>query len=223
MGVAISPSTLIRWGGLAAMVAGVAYAVQGLLVPPLVRLLLPKDAAQMDPAPTEERIPPEKVIPGATIIEDINTVFFVLLVMSVIALIVSVHAIQIDSYGPGAVERIGLGALSVLPSIVGVTLILVGYLGDTGGLRYQVLADLRPVAQNLELLGWVVASVSLLVLAIVTLIVRELPWWAGIAMIAGNPLIAVFMGPLVGVPWALVGYAVLRAAGRRTEQPSRVS
>jgi hypothetical protein len=78
------------------------------------------------------------------------------------------------------------------------------------------------MALNLELLGWVVATVGLLVLAVVTLIVRVLPWWAGVAMIAGNPLIALFLGPLLGVPWTLVGYAVLRTAGRRTERPSRV-
>ena len=193
-----------------AMVAGVAYAVQGLLVPPLVRLLVPKDAVQMTPALKEEGIPPEKVIPGGRIMEDINTVFFVLLIVSVMALIVAVHALQVESYGPGAVERIGLGALTVLPSIVGVALILVGYLDES------------TVAQNLLLLGWVVATVGLLVLAIVTLIMRVLPWWAGVAMIAGNPLIALFLGPLLGVPWALVGYAVLRTARRRTEQPSRV-
>ena len=142
--------------------------------------------------------------------EDINTVFFVLLIVSVMALIVAVHALQVESYGAGAVERIGLGALTVLPSIVGVALILVGYLDES------------TVAQNLLLLGWVVATVGLLVLAIVTLIMRVLPWWAGVAMIAGNPLIALFLGPLLGVPWALVGYAVLRTARRRTEQPSRV-
>ena len=192
------------------MVTGVAYAVQGLLVPPLVRLLVPKDAVQMTPALKEEGIPPEKVIPGERIMEDINTVFFVLLILSVMALIVAVHALQVESYGPSAVERVGLGALTVLPSIVGVALILVGYLDES------------TVAQNLLLLGWVVATVGLLVLAIVTLIMRVLPWWAGVAMIAGNPLIALFLGPLLGVPWALVGYAVLRTARRRTEQPSRV-
>ena len=221
-GVAISPSKLIRWGGLAAVVAGAAYAVQGLLVPPLVRLLIPKDAVQMDPALKEEGIPPEKVIPGGGIMEDINTVFFVLLILSVMALIACVHALQVQSYGPSAVERLGLGALTALPSIVGLALILVGNLGDIGGSRYQELADLRSVAQNLLLFGWVVATVSLLVLAIVTLVVRVLPWWAGVAMIAGNPLIVMFLGPLLGIPWALVGYAVLQAAGRRTEQPSRV-
>jgi hypothetical protein len=30
------------------------------------------------------------------------------------------------------------------------------------------------------------------------------------------------LGPLVGVPWVVVGYAIFRAAGRRTERPSRV-
>jgi hypothetical protein len=204
------------------MVAGVAYALQGLLVPLLVGLLVPKDAVQMTPALREEGIPPDKVIPGGRIMEDINTVFLVLLVLSVMALIASVHALQVENYGPGAVERIGLGALTALPSMLGVALILVGYLGDIGGLRYQVLADLRPIALNLELFGWVVATVGLLVLAIVTLVVRELPWWTGLAMIAGNPLNVLFLGPLLGVPWALVGYAVFRAAGRRTERPPRV-
>jgi hypothetical protein len=204
------------------MVAGVAYAVQGLLVPPLVGLLVPKDAVRMTPALKEEGISPEGVIPGGRIMEDINTVFFVLLVLSVMALIASVHALQVESYGPEVVERIGLGALTVLPSILGVALILVGYLDDIGGLRYQGLADLRPVALNLELLGWAVAAVGLFLLAIVTLVVRELPWWAGLAMMAGNPLIVLFLGPLLGVAWALVGYVVFRAAGRRTERSPRV-
>ncbi len=212
---------LIRLGGLAALASGTAYAVQGLLVPPLARLLVPADAVRLDPALREEGIPPEKVISGGTIIGDINTVFFVLLILSVMALIPAVHALQVESYGPGAVERIGLGALTVLPSTVGVALILVGYLGDMGGLRYQVLADLRSVAQYLLLLGLVVATVSLLVLAIVTLVVRVLPWWVGLALIAGNPLTALFLGPSLGVPWALVGYAVFRAAGRLSERPSR--
>jgi len=222
-GTVISPSILlVRWGGLAAMVAGVAYAVQGLLVPPLVGLLVPRDAVRMTPALKEEGISPEGVIPGGRIMEDINTVFFVLLVLSVMALIASVHALQVESYGPEVVERIGLGALTVLPSILGVALILVGYLDDIGGLRYQGLADLRPVALNLELLGWAVAAVGLFLLAMVTLVVRELPWWAGLAMMAGNPLIVLFLGPLLGVAWALVGYVVFRAAGRRTERSPRV-
>lgn len=85
-----------------------------------------------------------------------------------------------------------------------------------------MLAGLRPVAQNLLLLGFVVATVGMWVLAIVTLVVRVLPPWVGAALIAGRPPIAVFLEPLLGVPWALGGYATSRAGGQRTELPSRV-
>jgi hypothetical protein len=67
-----------------------------------------------------------------------------------------------------------------------------------------------------------------------------LPRWCGVALAAGNPIVVVLtmipsaatMGgtfplggvfqALGGVPWIVVGYAIFRAAGRRTEQPSRV-
>lgn len=211
-------TSLIRLGGLAGMVSGVAYAVQGFLASPLVGLVVPEHAVPQNAKPNEEGITP--TLQGI-IAEDINTVFFVLLILSVMLLIAAVHALQVESYGPAAVERIGLGALT-LPSIVGVALILVGYLGDIGGLRYQALADLRAVTQNLLVLGFVVAAVGLLVLAIVTLLMRVLPWWVGLAMIAGSPPIGVFLGPLLGVPWALVGIAVFRAGTRQSQQPSRV-
>jgi hypothetical protein len=110
------------------MVGGCLYPGQGLLVPPLLRLLVPRDAVQMDPALIEGDVPPEGIIPGERLIGDINTAFFVLLIFSVMALIVAVHALQVESYGPGAVERIGLGVLTVLPSTVGMALFLVGYL-----------------------------------------------------------------------------------------------
>lgn len=47
-----------------------------------------------------------------------------------------------------------------------------------------------------------VAAVGLLLLAIVTLVVRVLPSWAGLAMITGNPFVAIILGPLLGIPWA---------------------
>jgi hypothetical protein len=88
-------------------------------------------------------------MPGGETIGDIDSVFFALLTLSVMALSGALHALQIEGYGPGAVERVGLGALTVLPSVVGVALIFVGY-----------LAPLHPVAQNLLLLGFVVATVA---------------------------------------------------------------
>jgi|SRR5215211_1155514 len=129
-------TSLIRLGGLAGMVSGTSYAVQGLLAPPLVRLLVPKDVTPLDPAFREEGIPPERVIPGGMIIENISTVFFVLLLLGAMAAIAALHALQRELYGPGAWERYGLGALTSLMSLVGIALILVGDLGDIGSLRY---------------------------------------------------------------------------------------
>jgi len=213
---------LIRLGGLAAMVGGVTYAAQGFLAPPLMRSLVPAGAVPMDPALKEEGIPPERVIPGGRIIEDIYIVSFVLLLLGAMAAIVALRALQRDLYGPGAWERYGLGALASLASLVGVALILVGDLGDIGGLRYQVLADLRPAAMNLFLIGLLVATIGILALGVATIAARKLPWWCGAALIAGSPPVALFLGPLMGVPWALVGYAVFRAGARLPEQPSRV-
>jgi hypothetical protein len=218
----MTSSSLIRLGGLAAMVGGVAYAVQGFLAPPLVRLLIPADAVPIDPALEEEGIPPERIIPGGRIIEDINLLSFVLLLLGAMAVIAALHALQRELYGPGALERYGLGALTFLASLVGVALILVGDLGDIGGLRYQALAGLRPVAMNLFLNGLLVATIGILALGVVTIAARKLPWWCGAALIAGSPPVALFLGPLLGVAWALVGYAVFRAGGRRAQQPSRV-
>ena len=149
--------------------------------------------------------------------------FFVSLVVSVMALIAAVHVLQVESYSPGAVERTGLGALfTVLPSTAGVAFILVGNLGAMEALRYQVLSDLCPAAQYLLLLGWVAATVGLFVLGIVTLVVPVLPWWAGLALVARNPFVAPFLELLLGVHWALPGYAAFRAGSHISEQSSGV-
>jgi hypothetical protein len=84
------------------------------------------------------------------------------------------------------------------------------------------------------IVGVLVAPIGILVLAIVTLDAGVLPRWGGWALIAGNPLLGGFIlvvtnalvSPigswLVAVPWIVVGFAVFRAAGLRTERPSRV-
>jgi hypothetical protein len=90
--------------------------------------------------------------------------------------------------------------------------------------------------------GVLVATVGMIVLARVTLTVGVLPRWGGVALLAGNPLVALLLALsififfyrgdpsiwfsiwfwLVALPWIAVGLAVFLAAGRRTEQPSRV-
>jgi hypothetical protein len=187
------------------MVSGGAYVAQGLLAPPLVRLLIPDDGAPVSPALEEEGVPPELVIPGGETIGAIETVFFTLLALSVMALVAALQALQAESYGPGAVERVGLGALTVLPTIAEVVLILVGYLAPLP----------NPVVNALTVVGFVVASVGFFALAMATLVVRVFPRWVAGMLLAGSPPAAVFLGPFFGVPWALVGYAVLRAVSGR--------
>jgi hypothetical protein len=85
------------------------------------------------------------------------------------------------------------------------------------------------------LVGALVATIGIIFLAISTLVVGVLPRWGGAALIAGNPLLAVFIIAIfygsnfrgaswwvVALPWAVLGFAVFRAAGRRTERPARV-
>jgi hypothetical protein len=82
-----------------------------------------------------------------------------------------------------------------------------------------------PVTSNLSALilivGALIVTLGLVVLGVVTISTRVLPWWCGAALIA-SPIFAL-LGPLGGgVPLVLVGYAIFRAATRQTEQPSRV-
>ena len=53
-----------------------------------------------------------------------------------------------------------------------------------------------------------------------TVVLRVLPGWGGVALIVGG--LSLELAALAGVAWATVGYAIFRAAGRRTERPSRV-
>ena len=78
-----------------------------------------------------------------------------------------------------------------------------------------------PPAQNLLVVGLIVATVGFFALAMVTLVVRVLPWWVAAMLLAGSPPAAVFLGPLLGVPWTLVGYAVLRTGRSKGVRPSR--
>lgn len=80
---------------------------------------------------------------------------------------------------------------------------------------------------TLPLLAIMLVGLGGIGLGVATIAARVLPWWCGVALIAGSfgfafaALFGELWGVLVGLAWALVGYAVFGAANR-SRQPSRV-
>jgi hypothetical protein len=189
----MSSSNLIRLGGLAAMVCGMALAV--LWISAVVAGELSAGAAWEAPAMN-------------------------LLVVGAMAAIVALHALQSQHYGLA-------GTKASLAAFVGLAMYLLGE-----GVAYArgdfFLAF--PATIFLGVVGLLGAIVGLLVLGVVTSNAGVLPWWCGVALIAGNPMVGFYLYffyygllmSLFGVAWAIVGYAIFRAAGRRTERPPRV-
>ena len=153
------------------------------------------------------------------------SVFFIFLVLGALATIASLHTLYTSELQ--GVARTLVSLLVSLPAFVGVALILIGELGNA----------LRLLQRDTDALwyytplfwGSALAAIGIMALAVVTLTVRVLPWWCGVALIIGSlsfalvgPFWEAWLGVLVGAAWALVGYAVFRAAGRQTERPSRV-
>jgi hypothetical protein len=181
---------LIRLGGLAAMVGGIALVTLGLVI----WLCIPN-------------------CPRSTAY--ISGVFFVLLVLGAIAAIAALHLLQSEHYSL-------FGTLAFLVAFVGVAMILVDQVRplvspDTFGFSW------------LFFIGFLVATVGIIAYGVVTTKAGVVPWWGGVALIAGSPLSGLFLylfSPvedlLLGVPWIVVGYAVLRAATRQAQRPARV-
>ncbi len=144
----------------------------------------------------------------------LEPMFFVLLALGAMAAIAALHALQRERYGLR-------GTLASLTVFIGVVLVLGINLGFTEGLPW-------PLPEGIFVVGVVVAPLGMVALGISTIAARVLPWWCGAALIVGGFgfvgvwLVGFFMGPLVGVAWAVVGYALFRAATRQTQQPSRV-
>jgi len=139
-----------------------------------------------------------------------------LLMVGALAAIVALHVLQN--------QRIGLpGMVASLAAFVGLAMYLLGagiaYARDDFFLAF-------PETIFLVVLGLALATLGLIALAIVTINGGVLPWWCGVALMAGNPLVGIFLaiwfGVLLGVPWVVVGYAIFRAAKGRLERPPRV-
>jgi uncharacterized membrane protein YhdT len=150
--------------------------------------------------------------------------FVVLFLLGMMAVIVALHLLQRErgSYGLG-------GAIASAIALVGVVLTLGGYI------LVDFIISLEGIGTLVVLVGALAATLGVIGLASATLTAGVLPRWAGVALILGNPLLAVliiviFYGTgfrgvgwwLVALPWVVVGFAVVRAAGRRAEQPARV-
>jgi hypothetical protein len=151
-----------------------------------------------------------------------------LLLLGALAAIASLHFIQRRRYGR-------LGALASVSAIGGIAMVVIGFLvsGSASDTVFYVGISLLAV-------GVVVGSTGVVLLGIVTIGSGVLPRWCGVAVIAGSPpgvaIMFLFLTPLVmaralpgeigwalaGIPWIAVGLAVFLAAGRRTEQASRV-
>ncbi len=151
----------------------------------------------------------------------------VLLPVGAMAAVAALHVLQRERYG-------WAGAVASLTAFVGLAL-------ATGALAVGVISaspDLDSLF-NLVLTGLLVATVGIALLGGLTIATGMLPWWCGVALIAGSPVgVSVAMMPsagmggtsplggvfqaLGGVPWVLVGYAIIRAGTRQTERPSRV-
>ena len=143
-------------------------------------------------------------------------VLFVLALVGTLVAIAGLHVLQRERYGR-------LGVAGSLTAFVGHALLLVVAATTT-------LAG-REALGIVFLLGSLVALVGLVLLGATTLRARVLPWWCGVLLIIGLPL-TVFLdivtggagGILLGVVWALVGYALLATgSGAPAQQPSQVS
>jgi len=149
----------------------------------------------------------------------ISTMLFIGVLIAIPAL----HFTQRRYYGGG-------GALFSAAAFAGLVLIPVGWFMPSVA-----------VGAPLAIAGVLAASVGIVGLGmIVTISTRVLPWWCGIALIAGSPpgvgILFIAISPLgmtgilpgeifwalAGIPWIVVGYAVFRAATQQTQQPSRV-
>ncbi len=149
------------------------------------------------------------------IVSSHGSVFFVFLALGAMAGIAALHLLQREHYGL-------LGTLAFLVAFVGVAMMFFGQL------RQLVFPD-AGVAWLL-VIGLLVATMGIIAYGVVTTEAGVVPWWCGAALLAGSPLVGFFLyifspgdeGLLLGVPWIVMGYAVLRAAGLPPERPSRV-
>jgi hypothetical protein len=141
-------------------------------------------------------------------------VIFVVALAGTLVAIVGLHALQSGRYGP-------LGVAGSLMTFIGYALLFVAAAGTTLAGR-EVLDAVFPI-------GVLAVLVGSALLGAMTLRARVLPWWCGVLLIVGFPLtvpldvaIRGSGGIVLGIVWALVGYALLHRGDVQARQPARV-
>ena len=170
-------SSFVRWCGLAALVAALAYT--GLLLLAFLPFYL------------------EFLRPYAPV-RLLDAWSVVVLLPGVLAALLGLFPLLRERREPLA--PVLLATLSVF----GVALLLAGAV--TEALR----GPAYPPAGNVLVWGLLLSAAGLVPLGIWLLIVGGLPRWAAASMLVGAPPFAIFLFPLLGPAWALVGYALLR-------------
>ena len=165
----------------------------------------------------------------------------VFLAFGAIVAVACVHVLQRGHYHYG-----WGGTIFFLVAFIGLILEFNGQVVNF--IETPLNATAPPLLQffSVDILGQLIAAIGIMGLGIVTITAQVLPWWCGLALIAGNPVALVVeyllldsllwaLWPsvpnpapqsiipmmLLAVPLIVVGYAIYRAE-RRIERPSRV-
>ncbi len=200
---------LIRLGGLVAMVGGAAATTLG--------LLYALEARGVSLGSTEKALQKGHYE---------NPVATALLV-GVLAAIAALHFVHGGHYG-------WRGASASVAAFAGVAMVFLG------GLTGESVPAMAQAAIALLIGGVLTAYAGTVGLGIATINAGLMPWWCGAALVAGSPpgvgLVLMFSTLFVaagilpgeigwavaGIPWALVGYAILRAGAARQQGSLRV-
>jgi hypothetical protein len=190
----MSSSDLIRWGGLAALVGGAAWIVEGLLT-----LVGPEQGPEAVGSPYSY---PSNVV-------------FVIAFIGTLGGLVGLHALQAPSYGK-------IGRAGFVAAFVGVAFMLVAVVLSivAAGLSIGVVDWIFGIAFLVHLVGFVLYGAATLQAKVLprwggVALIIALPVSIVLSGYGGNALF--------GLMWLALGYVLWSQRGATPEQPSRVS
>ena len=194
----MASSDLVRWGGLAAILAGVAWGVSG-----IIHFAVVYPEAGTGPSGSIS----DYLIEGAHAVAEAG----------MLGALLGLRAWQAPRYGWLGAVGFALAFLgsALLCAITVIAIISGDALGEA------VLGTIFVSG----VLGWLVGFP---LLGIATLRARVMPRWAGVLLIAYFPLFAFLLssygwgGIMLGLLWLALGTALLSASGAVVQEPSRV-